>query len=370
MIDLYIQKACVDQAKEAHIQELTEAMKMLPISELEKIACGGMSSLCSQDEWIKSFEGTPLFDQALQLAHQLLELDMQRQQLNQQQDMQMDVAQASRRQLNNQTDLLRVQQRTLGLELAQYQQAQSAAVPALPPAQDVPATAEVHPPMLAKAAAAMRASLCKLAGISAPISGAGAGAALGLASTNKDDNVASIAGKTIGGAAVGSGLSMAGHIGLNTYRAHTPGQDFGKSLSDGFHNTMQGYGIDSRSAFKPSAQATPTAPPAQLPMSATPPTQMATHEPIITPPPTKKVPKMERPAQVSAQEIAANRATRRQARAAASTAKATARQAENAAIGHVLAPGMRVAATGVENAAANELKSRIASGVVKLVDRL
>lgn len=142
MLDLYVQKACEDQAKEAHVQNLTKAMMSLSFEELEKIACDGMSGLDRKDEWLKAYEGTPLFDKALQLAHQLLEIDMQSQQMNQQRDAQYDVERSSIKQLGAQRDLLRVQQRTMGLELAQFQQAQMTMpqLPQLPqakPAQDM-----------------------------------------------------------------------------------------------------------------------------------------------------------------------------------------------------------------------------------------
>lgn len=121
MLDLCLVSMYETREREKTASALHSALMQLPKEELLAISLG-QSSLnklaygdCSdsgEGKWLDQFQGSPLYDQALQLEQQCLQLDMQRVQSRQERDSGMDAA-------NQQQDVIRVQKRMLELQLAQ-----------------------------------------------------------------------------------------------------------------------------------------------------------------------------------------------------------------------------------------------------------
>lgn len=120
MLDLFLESMYVNHERAKTAAALQTALSTLPNEELISIA-NGTSPLCKvasdcsdsgEAAWLDQFQGSPLYDKALGLERQCLELDMQRVQGRQEREAGMDAS-------NQQQDVIRVQKRMLELELAQ-----------------------------------------------------------------------------------------------------------------------------------------------------------------------------------------------------------------------------------------------------------
>lgn len=137
MLDAFLMVA-YEQDKTASVRaELVENMKKLPVEELHKIASGELklSSFASpidkegSDCWLEKFMGSPLYQQALQLAEQELQIDIQQEQIKQQEKGERD----ARQEMWDARDSVYLQKRILELELLKSQ-AGGAPAQATPPA--------------------------------------------------------------------------------------------------------------------------------------------------------------------------------------------------------------------------------------------
>lgn len=140
MLDSFLKVAYAQDANKKHEVELVELMKQLPAHELYKLASGQekLSSICSPDggglEWIDKFKGTPLFEQAVQIEQESIQLEVAN---RQQQEMSAEGYRAQ--------DQLGLKRRLLSLQLAQQdQQAAMGGAPAPAPATP-PATPPTQP---------------------------------------------------------------------------------------------------------------------------------------------------------------------------------------------------------------------------------
>jgi hypothetical protein len=146
MLDEFIKVVYGHSAEQERITKLAQDMTSLPTSELKKIARFGLSC-CKGDEdenWLDKYKGTPLFDQAMALEQQDLEMemgsvqsDLTRQQMFHTED-----------QMRAQKDALRIRRRMLDLELAKAEQDGMGGVPvgmeAQVPQEAMPAEAPVE----------------------------------------------------------------------------------------------------------------------------------------------------------------------------------------------------------------------------------
>jgi hypothetical protein len=153
MLDEYLKVAYAQEVKNQDTRELEELLAKLPHVELRKIADGtpvgelfktgslGPES-CSSDKagefsFLSAFKGTPLFDQAVALEQEELQLDMLQQQREEERRAEGDVWQMR--------DKVRLKKRLLELELAKSQNggappdepAQGAGAPGPVPAEGV-----------------------------------------------------------------------------------------------------------------------------------------------------------------------------------------------------------------------------------------
>lgn len=79
MLDVFLQAGYAKEKRASASLEMTRLMMKLPQAELLKIASGevGAPKNGSSEEWLEKFRGTPLLDQAFQLAQEEIALDMQ-----------------------------------------------------------------------------------------------------------------------------------------------------------------------------------------------------------------------------------------------------------------------------------------------------
>ncbi len=151
MLDLCLVSMYETHERTKVASALHNALMQLPKDELLAISLGqsplnklayssdvtsGPEGECS---WLDQFQGSPLYDQALQLEQKCLELDMQQVQGRSERDAVTD-------QVNQQKDVIRVQKRMLELQLAQSKHqggGEMAATPdgAPPPVGETPAPA-------------------------------------------------------------------------------------------------------------------------------------------------------------------------------------------------------------------------------------
>lgn len=125
MLDAFLKVAYEKEEKNSARQELVDAMMGLPEEDLHKIASGelklgymGDSSGC----WLDQFQGSPLYDEALALEEQLLQVEMA--------DVQQRSAERSARDdMWDQRDALRVKKRMLELELRKGSSPEAEEVP-------------------------------------------------------------------------------------------------------------------------------------------------------------------------------------------------------------------------------------------------
>jgi hypothetical protein len=130
MIPAYITTVYENDLKKQANRELVDGLKNLPISELvdlangkvtEKTAC--INALGSPSEsWLDKYKGSALFDQAVQLEQQLIQLEMQEQQKREAQKAnreQMEQQFGDCSDIYDQKDRISLQKRMLDLQLAQ-----------------------------------------------------------------------------------------------------------------------------------------------------------------------------------------------------------------------------------------------------------
>ena len=130
MLDQYLRVAYEStQTKVAH-RELIDQLKTLPLEELIKAANGDPTSKLtytdgpSDGQWIDKYKGTPLFEKAIELEKQLLQIDMQENQEHAARRAE-EKAEEPRTNFYDQRDALKLQQRMLDLELATSQESGS-----------------------------------------------------------------------------------------------------------------------------------------------------------------------------------------------------------------------------------------------------
>lgn len=135
MLDTFL-KVAYDHEKTAAGKEYTvDLLKQLPNDYLQALASGEVKLAhlgCGSGgdyEWLEKFKGSPLFDQALQLEQKTLEMDLQKQQTNNERRQMWD-------QQDQEMDQLRIQKKLLDLQLVQ--QEGQAAAGGMPAAEGAP----------------------------------------------------------------------------------------------------------------------------------------------------------------------------------------------------------------------------------------
>ncbi len=129
MLDSFLKVAYAHDAAERHQDELVELMKKLPTGDLYKIASGQEKVAFGGDslEWLERFKGTPLFEQAVQLEQESIQLEVAE---KQQQEMNQESWRAR--------DQIGLKKRLLALQLAQSQQQAMTGQPAAPAPSSAP----------------------------------------------------------------------------------------------------------------------------------------------------------------------------------------------------------------------------------------
>lgn len=148
MLDAFLEVLVEKEARRSTREEMADAFMALPVDELHKIASGAMKLADYDDhEWLSKFKGTPLYEPALQLEQQCLELDIQQQQ--QQQARQQETEQD--RAIWNAKDGIRLKKRMLDLELLKMESSTeaggniAAGAPPAPDMQQEQAAAQPNP---------------------------------------------------------------------------------------------------------------------------------------------------------------------------------------------------------------------------------
>jgi hypothetical protein len=124
MLDQFLKVALAAKEKNDTRQEMVESFMKLPNSELHKIATGKLKLSCmmdSENDWLGKFEGTPLYDQALALEEEKLELDVQGQQQRLAENEERRAKSQERDVIWDQQDAIRLKKRLLELELRKSQ---------------------------------------------------------------------------------------------------------------------------------------------------------------------------------------------------------------------------------------------------------
>lgn len=113
MLDIFLDAAAEQEKNASAIDELTEAMKELPLEELQKIASGKtkLSFYDSDPKWLKQFEGTPLYEQAIVLEQECIKAESER--------IEKQMAEREQRESSyDKQDMLRLKKKQLELQLA------------------------------------------------------------------------------------------------------------------------------------------------------------------------------------------------------------------------------------------------------------
>jgi colicin import membrane protein len=223
MIDEFVSTVYESKVREEQTAKLAAAMTSLPTSELKKIARYGLG-MPMNEPWIDKYKGTPLFEQAMQLEQQYLQLELQQ---NEADNLRQQSWNAND-QLRAAQDALCVQKRMLDLQLATHEhqanaeeeaaeqvQAEQAAMQAAaqPPAPE-PAAAP-SPEVVKAAAARMRIRLMQKEALSMPSMKAVGSAAGNLLRRNQPAAL----GAGVGAAAGGIGAGASGEDGFSLRRA-------------------------------------------------------------------------------------------------------------------------------------------------------
>lgn len=161
MFETFLKTAHKNDRVDAEDRATVEAMKKLPSDVLLKIANGDtkLAYMCGPTaiggssgglEWVEQFKDTPLFEQALGLEQQAIQIEQMEQQHRAQKDAERD----QEPKFWEMQDRIRLQKRMLGLELASSQLQQASPLPqptggAMPPpapmAEGAPAEAAAPP---------------------------------------------------------------------------------------------------------------------------------------------------------------------------------------------------------------------------------
>lgn len=121
MLDKFLDVAYQHHKKAEAQQDLVNLLRKLPDSELHKIASGKIKLGCSpggydsSTQWLDRFKDTPLFEQAIELEKQELEVRMLNDQRRQEE-------QASWRETDAKRDQLSIQRKLLELQLAELEE--------------------------------------------------------------------------------------------------------------------------------------------------------------------------------------------------------------------------------------------------------
>lgn len=124
MLDQFLKVALAAKEKNDTRQEMVESFMKLPNSELHKIATGKLKlsyMMDSENDWLGKFEGTPLYDQALALEEEKLELDVQGQQQRLAENEERRAKSQERDSIWDQQDGICLKKRLLELELRKAQ---------------------------------------------------------------------------------------------------------------------------------------------------------------------------------------------------------------------------------------------------------
>lgn len=122
MLDLALEAAYEAEKKNTARQEMVDAFMHFPEDELKKIASGELKlAYGDDDDWLKKFEDTPLYDQALALEEASLEIDIADQQQRISENEERQAKNQQRDAIWDQKDALRLKKRMLELELRKGQ---------------------------------------------------------------------------------------------------------------------------------------------------------------------------------------------------------------------------------------------------------
>jgi hypothetical protein len=107
------------QAQQTSIRnQMAEGLKHLPVSELKKLASGEMKlAYHDDDDWLCKFKGTPMYDDALQLETECLELDAKQQQMSLAENEERRARSNERDAIWDAKDAIRLKKRLLELDL-------------------------------------------------------------------------------------------------------------------------------------------------------------------------------------------------------------------------------------------------------------
>ena len=123
MLDQFLEIALAEQQKNDTRQEMVDAFMNFPEEELHKIASGELKMSCydGDGDWLEKFEGTPMYDQALALEEEKLELDVQDQQQRLSEQQERRAKSDQRDAVWDAKDAIRLKKRLLELELRKAQ---------------------------------------------------------------------------------------------------------------------------------------------------------------------------------------------------------------------------------------------------------
>lgn len=125
MLDQFLEVLYEKNAHDSKRQDMAEAFAYLPEDELRKIASGELKLADFDDSnWVEKFKDTPLYEPALQLEQQCLELDIQEQQQRQAERQQVD--QAAQQATWDAKDGIRLKKRMMDLELLKMESSATA----------------------------------------------------------------------------------------------------------------------------------------------------------------------------------------------------------------------------------------------------
>lgn len=119
MLDQFLTAVAETTQKREAFDEMVDLMKQLPAEDLYKIASGEISCAPSgaPTTWLERFQNTPLYDKALQLESQELELDIEDQSRRLAESQKDDMNENSRRDFYRKRNAIDLKKRILDLEL-------------------------------------------------------------------------------------------------------------------------------------------------------------------------------------------------------------------------------------------------------------
>lgn len=238
MLDTYLQMAVEKQKIASAKLAMLEVLKQFPVEELQKIASMGLSMGSCEGPWVKQFQGTPLFEQAMALEQEGIQLDLE---------------DNNRRQMDQehwaQKDTINLKRRLLELELVRSSEAESQQAAAMEAsmAQAAPVEAPVEEKPKAAPAEPKTAGINPgmLAGIGTKalnfakanpgvVAGAVGG---GLLGASQGEGVGGKIMGGLGGAAAGAGLGGAAQVGVGAAKMM---QSQGRPLASALRRSYNG----------------------------------------------------------------------------------------------------------------------------------